>query len=63
MVNISSDEDDDDKDNEVPEDCIFAEYTRVNRTKMKFKCEFKNAILHIGGHDYVIKTMHGEINY
>ena len=44
-------------------DKIFAEFTKVNRTRLKFKCDFKNAILHINGYDYVIKNLQGEIDY
>ena len=51
------------KEEEPPEDKIFAEFTKVNRTRMKFKCDFKNAILHINGHDYVIKNLQGDIDY
>lgn len=53
----------DEKEDEPPEDKIFAEFTKVNRTRMKFKCDFKNAILHINGHDYVIKNLQGDIDY
>ena len=57
------DDESDEKDEEPPEDKIFAEFTKVNRTRTKFKCDFKNAILHINGHDYVIKNLQGDIDY
>lgn len=69
QIELPDDEDDDEdddseeKEEEPPEDKIFAEFTKVNRTRMKFKCDFKNAILHINGHDYVIKNLQGDIDY
>jgi len=38
-------------------DKIFCEFTKIQRTRVKYKCEFKNAILHIGGRDIVLKYM------
>ena len=56
--NDGSDSDEsEENDDPPPEDKIFAEFTKVNRTRVKFKCDFKNAILHINGHDYVIKNL------
>jgi hypothetical protein len=46
-----------------PEDKIFCEYTKIQRTRTKYKCEFKNAIIHMGGQDYVLKLLQGDIEY
>jgi len=46
-----------------PEDKIFAEFMNIKRTKLKFKCEFRNAMLNIRGRDYVIKSLVGDIDY
>jgi hypothetical protein len=48
-------DDDNDEEQEPHKDQMFAEWVSVKRTKTKFKCEFKNAILHINGQDFVIK--------
>ena len=42
---------------------MFAEFLKVKRQKDKFSCEFRNAILHINGKDYVIKFISGDILY
>lgn len=61
--------DDSDSDSEVEEDNkptydkMFAEFLKVKRQKDKFSCEFRNAILHINGKDYVIKFISGDILY
>ena len=55
--NDSDSDESEEKDEDPPDDKIFAEFTKVNRTRVKFKCDFKNAILHINGHDYVIKNL------
>jgi hypothetical protein len=47
----------------VPEDKIFAEFTAIKRTKLKYKCEFRNAMLHLRGRDYVIKNISTDIDY
>lgn len=58
-----SDESDDDEEDLDPEDKIFAEFTAIKRTKLKFKCEFRNAMLHVRGRDYVIKNLSADIDY
>ena len=42
---------------------MFAEFLKVKRQKEKFSCEFRNAILHINGKDFVIKYISGDILY
>lgn len=51
------------EDEKVPDDKIFAEYQKVNRTKLKFKLELRNAIMHLRGRDYVVKSLVGDIDY
>ena len=64
IVVLSHDQDDCDSVESIePEDKIFCEFTKIQRTKMKFKCEFKNAIVHVKGQDYVIKNLSGDIEY
>jgi len=59
----SESDDSEESDEIVPDDTVFAEFTAIKRTKLKFKCEFRNAILHVEGRDFVIKTMSGDIDY
>ena len=42
---------------------IFCEFKLIKRTRSKFKCEFRNAIVHIKGKDYVIRQLVGDIEY
>ena len=58
-----SSSDGNDSDGPDPEDKIFAEFTNIKRTRVKFKCEFRNAILHIRGQDYVMKQLSCDIDY
>ncbi len=48
---------------EEPDDKIFCEFTKIQRTRVKYKCEFKNAILLLNGRDYVLKQLSGDIEY
>jgi hypothetical protein len=64
VKNSATESEDSGTDEEVePEDKIFAEFMNIKRTKLKFKCEFRNAILHLRGRDYVIKSLVGDIDY
>jgi hypothetical protein len=65
VKNSASDSADADESEEEiePEDKIFAEFMNIKRTKLKFKCEFRNAMLHLRGRDYVIKSLVGDIDY
>ena len=49
----------DDKDDNV----IYAEYVRVNRTRVRFKCDFRNAFININGKEYVAKNLTGDFGY
>ncbi len=42
---------------------IYAEYVKFNRTKTKFKCDFRNAFIFINGKEYVAKTLSGDFTY
>jgi len=61
--------DDDDESEEeeseqiTPRDKMFAEWTKIRRQRDKFTCEFRNAIMHINGKDFVFKHMAADINY
>lgn len=66
MAAYSSDSDSDseeEEDNKPTHDKMFAEFLKVKRQKDKFSCEFRNAILHINGKDFVIKYLSGDILY
>jgi len=64
QVKSASESEDSGTDEEIePEDKIFAEFINIKRTKLKFKCEFRNAMLHLRGRDYVIKSLVGDIDY
>ena len=54
---------DSESEEEEDDDLIFAEWTKINRTKNKFKCEFKNVVLKLRGFDYIIKNLNGDIEY
>jgi hypothetical protein len=65
--NQYSDSDDsdseEDQDNAPAHDKMFAEFLKVKRQKDKFSCEFRNAVLHVNGKDFVIKFLSGDILY
>ncbi len=46
-----------------PADFITAQYEKVQRTKQKYKCMFKDVIIHINGKDYVLKRINADIEY
>ncbi|KAI8622496.1 transcription factor IIA, alpha/beta subunit, partial [Chytriomyces sp. MP71] len=49
---LDSNDDDDDSDPELT-DMILCQYEKVNRTKNKWKCVFKDGIVHVNGKDYL----------
>lgn len=61
--------DDDDSSEEEDTDLVptrdkmFAEWTKIKRQREKFTCEFRNAVVHINGKDFVIKQVSAEITY
>ncbi len=61
------DDDDDDDDNEFSatevRDTITAQFEKVQRTKQKYKCIFKDVIIHMNGRDFVVRKMTAEIEY
>jgi transcription initiation factor TFIIA large subunit len=42
-------------------DFLLAQYEKVHRVKNKWKCTFKDAILHINGKEYVFEKVVGEL--
>ncbi|CDW82672.1 transcription initiation factor iia large subunit-like [Stylonychia lemnae] len=63
-----SDEEDEDDDIEQkiknePKDYIAAQYEKVQRTKQKYKCTFKDVIVHINNKDFVLKKLKADIFY
>ncbi|KAJ3061664.1 transcription factor IIA subunit alpha [Podochytrium sp. JEL0797] len=49
---LDSGDDDDDDDPDL-NDLILCQYEKVNRTKNKWKCVFKDGIIHVNGKDYL----------
>lgn len=64
-MELSDNDDDFEQSDESvePEDNIYCEFTKIQRTRVKYKCEFKNAMVHIKGRDYILKNMAGDIEY
>ena len=55
---LEEEEDDGDQDH-----CIYAEYLKINRTRTRFKTEFRNAFILINGKEYVVKNLQGDFGY
>ncbi len=61
---LSSDPDDESaEEDEDYKDRIVAQYEKVQRTKHKYKCQFKDVIMQIEGKEYVLKRLQAEIDY
>lgn len=62
---LSEEEDDEDEEeyDDNPADFITAQYEKVQRTKQKYKCIFKDVVMHINGKDYVVKRINADIEY
>ena len=65
LEGVIDEEDSDDEDLEqVPaRDKVFAEWLKIKRQREKFLCEFRNAVIHVNGKDFVLKTISAEISY
>lgn len=42
-------------------DFLLAQYDKVHRVRNKWKCTFKDAVLHINGKEYVFERVVGEL--
>ena len=42
---------------------IIGEYVRINRSRERFKCEFRNCFILINGKEYVAKLLHADLKY
>jgi transcription initiation factor TFIIA large subunit len=42
---------------------ILCQYEKVNRIKAKWKCNFKDGIVHIDGKDYMFHKANGEFEW
>ena len=42
-------------------DFLLAQYEKVHRVRNKWKCTFKDAILHLNGKEYVFDKVVGEL--
>ena len=63
MVDVEEVVESSDEEEEEPDDKIFCEFRNIKRTRSKFKCEFRNAIVHMRGRDYAIRLLVGDIEY
>jgi hypothetical protein len=55
-------DDDNDMDPETDNICV-CQYTRVNRTKSRWRCVFKDGILRVRGQMYLFKECSGDFNF
>ncbi|KAK7445437.1 transcription factor IIA subunit alpha [Stygiomarasmius scandens] len=69
---INSDLDDSDIDDEedekeegtgVDSDIVFCTYEKVTRVKNKWRCTFKDGIIHVNGKDYLFAKCNGEFEW
>lgn len=66
---VSEDSDDDEDDDDLDSkqmncpNTIAAQYEKVQRTKQKYRCQFKDVILHVNGKDYVLRKLQADIDY
>jgi len=44
-------------------DMLLGEYVKVTRTKVKYKCDFRNVIACVRGRDYVVRTLAADFDY
>lgn len=58
-------DDDEDHSNEEEEidDLLLCLYEKVNRTRNKWKCNFKSGIVNIGGHDFAFTRLNGDFEW
>jgi len=55
----------DDEEEEPAEwqNCLTAQYDKVNRIKNRWKCQMRHGIFHIDGRDCLFKSATGEFNF
>jgi len=63
MSSSSEDENTFDKDEAKIKDMLLGEYIKVTRTKVKYKCDFRNVIMCVRGRDYVVRTLAADFDY
>lgn len=51
-----------DEEEEI-DDLLLCLYEKVNRTRNKWKCNFKSGIAHIGGHDFAFTKLNGDFEW
>ena len=51
------------KDEAKIKDMLLGEYIKVTRTKVKYKCDFRNVIMCVRGRDYVVRTLAADFDY
>lgn len=57
------DEDDHSNEEEEIDDLLLCLYEKVNRTRNKWKCNFKSGIANIGGHDFAFTRLNGDFEW
>ena len=63
LASDSDSEDEYEKDEAAMKDMLLGEYIKVTRTKVKYKCDFRNVIMCIRGKDYVVRTLTADFDY
>jgi hypothetical protein len=63
--NLGSDLDESESDNEEVEtaNLILCQYEKVSRVKNKWKCVFKDGVVHVNGKDYLFNRANGEFEW
>ncbi|KAJ3022168.1 UNVERIFIED_CONTAM: transcription factor IIA subunit alpha [Siphonaria sp. JEL0065] len=59
---LDSNDDDEDDDPDL-NDLILCQYEKVNRTKNKWKCVFKDGIVHVNGKDYLFHKANADFEW
>ncbi|KAK8810657.1 hypothetical protein WA158_007232 [Blastocystis sp. Blastoise] len=54
---------DDDKEEELFENVILSQYTKINRVKRKWKVSLVGVLIHLNDKDYILGTCHGELTF
>eukprot|EP00041_Stephanoeca_diplocostata_P012077 m.201261 g.201261 ORF g.201261 m.201261 type:complete len:255 (+) comp18799_c0_seq1:366-1130(+) len=57
---FNSDDDEDADEEDEDENFMICQFEKVNRTKNRYRCQLKNAIMQINGTDYMFRKVQGE---
>ena len=59
---LGSDDDDDDQEPET-ENRILTAFDKVDRVKSRYKCKFKNGVVHIDNRDFLFSECKAEFEF